>query len=1021
MPTPANNFLPFSIDVGHDETAQSDYASATWRQQGWRSGILPHQQINKAIRQSSVIAAAFAQTVADLTQTDVLDDGNLTALTNQIKTAFSAYLPYNAATVYPPGSIGYSIQNGLSSGSLTADALRSILTGSLTSAEFSSIINGRLNLIDAPITGLVTKVADLTAAYGSAVSAADSAANALVAAIGAVNAQNLAAVSAGAALTSETNSAASATTASTAASNAGVSASNAAASQTSAAGSASTASSAASTATSAASAASGYATSAAISATAASSSSSAAGSAATSASNSATTASTQAANASTYASNASGSATTASAAAATATTKAGLAAASEGNAANSASAAATSATTAGTNATNASNSANLAATQALNAATQAANASNAATAAAGSASSAQSFSNAAGSNASAAQNSAVSASASASSAQSALGQVARSNLVARARSPDQTVDLTWGVSGWGFRAVGGQVPTGIFGRVNLAPLTPGVSYTVSFRARLTSGVPFSMDVSFQPLTIIQYVSRTVQVVDSQYSWVNVSSASGDWATAMLQFSSGSLPVGTTIEITDIKVEQNTVVTPFVSNPQDVQYYALAAATSSATATAQASAASTSASAAQSARLAAESASGAASSSATQAANSVTTAQGAASTAQSQATTAVSAANNASGYATSANTSSINANASAGSAAGSASAALSYYNNTVSATGSLSAQVTQETSTRASQVSGLQAQLVFKTVATRSDGSRVIGAIGLASTAPNDATGGQSLILLQADKLVFVPSSDPNATILQPFVVGSVDGVSSLVVGQAAIGDNTILPRSIFTPNLSAISALLGNVRIDANGSIIQGMTSYGVGSGVFIGQNAGEYSILIGDKTGGSYIEYKPSFGQVHVVNPSTAGVLQFIGTYVGTSYSHPSSGNPSSTGTISFHSDGTIWTTSTNFAGVTSSAKTGDWYLPTTAGIGSQYQLLAIKTQGPAGTGTSPTTATVSGVGLTGLSSNVNLSLAYTDTTSYDVSASGNYAIVQVSSGQQKGGGTWSLEVSGDPAGTIP
>lgn len=81
--------------------------------------------------------------------------------------------------------------------------------------------------------------------------------------------------------------------------------------------------------------------------------------------------------------------------------------------------------------------------------------------------------------------------------------------------------------------------------------------------------------------------------------------------------------------------------------------------------------------------------------------------------------------------------------------------------------------------------------MFKTVATRGDGKKVLGAIGLASTAPNDSTGGQSEILLQADRLVFVPSSDPNAPLKNLMEVGLVDGVTTLRIPAAIIGDLTV--------------------------------------------------------------------------------------------------------------------------------------------------------------------------------------------------------------------------------------
>lgn len=87
--------------------------------------------------------------------------------------------------------------------------------------------------------------------------------------------------------------------------------------------------------------------------------------------------------------------------------------------------------------------------------------------------------------------------------------------------------------------------------------------------------------------------------------------------------------------------------------------------------------------------------------------------------------------------------------------------------------------------------GVTSQLVHKVIATRSDGRKVFGAIGLAATAPNDATGGQSEIILAASRLLFVPESDPNASPVAGMELGLVDGVTTLRVPRAVIGDLTI--------------------------------------------------------------------------------------------------------------------------------------------------------------------------------------------------------------------------------------
>lgn len=736
MPTPINDFKAFGVGPGDDATSQTEYVAATWRVQGWRSGILPHQQINKVLRQTSSVAAAVAQTVADLTQADVIDDGNVTALTNQVKLAFSAYLPYNSGTTYPPGSIGYAIQNFTGGGSMTGEAIRAALTGSLTTAEFAATVNNRLDLIDAPVTGLVTQVSSLTTAVGSTASAASSASAAAASAADALARANAAAVSAGAALTSETNANTSRVSAATSASNASTSASNAATSASSAAGSASSASTSAGAAATSATAAGNSAAAAATSATSASTSATNAGTSAAAADSSKVIAQTKAAEASVSATNAATSASTAAGSASTATTKADLAAASESAAAASAGAASVSQSAAATSASNAS-------TSASNASTSAGVASSAASAAAG-------------------------------------------------------------------------------------------------------------------------------------------------------------------------------------------------------------------------------------------------------------------------HASAASTSAVSASTSAGDAAGSAAAAASWYTSTVAATGSLTASVSTLQSA-VSGVNGLQAQYAMKVVATRPDGKKVFGYMGLQATAPNDNTVGQSEILMAADRLVFVPLSDPNAAPVQPFIVGLVDGVTTLIVGQAVIGDNTILPRSINTPSLSALSALLGNVRIDAAGQLIMGMSAYGVGSGICIGYDAGEYSLIIGDKTA-AYLEYKPSTGlRQYNVQSINQGGIQPIGNYRQIGLRVLPTGSGTATAKVEFRADGSIWGVRTQSNGVNAVAALGSWFTPATSGVGSGYEILLEVLSNDGGTLTNDATNWIS------LGATRGLQLTFTSTGFFAYTLTGRYTI-RLAGGQQVASGAINLDISREP-----
>lgn len=198
-------------------------------------------------------------------------------------------------------------------------ALLGVLSGAITETQLFAALNARLNLIDAPSTGLVTRVADLQTVYGTTASAAASAAAAAAAEAAAILAKNsaetaastattqagvaasqasaagfsasaasssasLAAASAGSAGTSAIAAESSRLTALTAAGDALAYRNDAATSASSAAGSASTATTQAGVAVSASSAASGSAAAAVVSAnSAAASASDAAGFAAASA------------------------------------------------------------------------------------------------------------------------------------------------------------------------------------------------------------------------------------------------------------------------------------------------------------------------------------------------------------------------------------------------------------------------------------------------------------------------------------------------------------------------------------------------------------------------------------------------------------------------------------------------------------------------------------------------------------------------------------------------------------------
>lgn len=83
-----NNFKPFATAANANVTAQADWEALPALLSGFMAGKASSAQVNKAIRQSSFIAAALAQYTANKSGLDVLDDGDLNGFISKMGTAF---------------------------------------------------------------------------------------------------------------------------------------------------------------------------------------------------------------------------------------------------------------------------------------------------------------------------------------------------------------------------------------------------------------------------------------------------------------------------------------------------------------------------------------------------------------------------------------------------------------------------------------------------------------------------------------------------------------------------------------------------------------------------------------------------------------------------------------------------------------------------------------------------------------------------------------------------------------------
>lgn len=73
-----NQFLVFGTNAGSNTMSFPDYQALSQRASGFNSGLAPSIQVNTALRQGAFMSAVMGQFIANVTNDDVLDDGDQT-------------------------------------------------------------------------------------------------------------------------------------------------------------------------------------------------------------------------------------------------------------------------------------------------------------------------------------------------------------------------------------------------------------------------------------------------------------------------------------------------------------------------------------------------------------------------------------------------------------------------------------------------------------------------------------------------------------------------------------------------------------------------------------------------------------------------------------------------------------------------------------------------------------------------------------------------------------------------------
>ncbi|ROE11842.1 hypothetical protein C4Z00_005320 [Klebsiella pneumoniae subsp. pneumoniae] len=103
-----NNFKPFAVGAGANVSSQADWENLVALSTGFTAGIARSDQVNKALRQGTVMASVLGQIILEQTAEDVLDNGDTNTLKGQLLAALASL---QIDSVYPVGAVLFFAQN----------------------------------------------------------------------------------------------------------------------------------------------------------------------------------------------------------------------------------------------------------------------------------------------------------------------------------------------------------------------------------------------------------------------------------------------------------------------------------------------------------------------------------------------------------------------------------------------------------------------------------------------------------------------------------------------------------------------------------------------------------------------------------------------------------------------------------------------------------------------------------------------------------------------------------------------
>lgn len=129
---PRNDFLAFAAQSGANVISQDDYQALAALMTGFSAGTAKSAEVNKVLRQSTIMAAVLGQFIALVGKSDVIDDGNITPVLNGLLAGMS-----NLVRSVGVASSGSTVITG--STALTTTISGGLVVGNSTSAYVATL------------------------------------------------------------------------------------------------------------------------------------------------------------------------------------------------------------------------------------------------------------------------------------------------------------------------------------------------------------------------------------------------------------------------------------------------------------------------------------------------------------------------------------------------------------------------------------------------------------------------------------------------------------------------------------------------------------------------------------------------------------------------------------------------------------------------------------------------------------------------------------------------------------------